>query len=206
MANIDLLETQEELQWLEKKLDIKSKRLASSQRKTVKRGEVYGCDFGYNLGSELRGYHPCVIIQNNATSVNLQTVCVAPITHASSRTSRPASLVPIAQQKDTTGKVIIEGYADIANLRALSKARLTKYIATLSTIDMQKIDAEIAAVTDLYGYYKDAQSKIQIAQNRADAKEEKIKKLRKVLQETEKLLTEKEYAELRETITEALKL
>ncbi len=203
MPNIDLQETQEELQWLEKKLGIKAQR---SVLRTVKRGEIYGCDFGYNIGSELRGYHPCVIIQNNTTTINLRTVCVAPITHASTRATIPASLVPIDQQTDANGNILIEGYADIANIRTVSKARLTRLKTTLSADDMKKIDSALSSITDLHHYYKDLSNKLTRAQQHANLRSEKVKNIRKILLEIDQMTAEELPDAVRQKIHEALKV
>lgn len=206
MPDIDLKETQEELQWLEKKLSIKATRLANGQKVITNRGEVYWCEFGYNLGSELRDRHPCVIVQNNTTAMNRRTVLIAPITHASARTSKPASLVPITQQKDSAGNVIIEGYTDVANMRTISKARLGRRITSLTAADMQNIDSAIASVTDLYHYYKDVTGKLARAQAHANLRSEKVKKIRAILQEIENMPVEDVPASVRSKITEALKV
>lgn len=205
MANIDLQETKEELQWLEKKLDIKARRLIPGQTISVKRGEVYGCDFGYNIGTELRGYHPCVIIENDATSINRQSVCVAPITHATQR-KKSALLVPITQQTDAQGKLLIEGYVDVAGIRSVSKARLTQRKAVLTKADMLDVDRALASVTDLYGYYKTVEGKLETAQKRGDAKEEKIKVLRSLLLDVQKELSPNSDQTLKQRIQEALAL
>ncbi len=206
MANIDLQETKDELQWLEKKLEIKALRLTNGQRIAVRRGEVYGCDFGYNIGSELRGYHPCVIVENDATSATRRSICVAPITHASQRQHMPASLVPITRQIDANGNLMIEGYADVAGIRAVSKARLTRKKAVLPPADMLQIDKAIASITDIYGHYKALEKKLETAQKRGDAKEEKAKILRNLLMEAEKNLPADLNSNLRERIAEALKI
>lgn len=205
MANIDLQETKDELQWLEKKLDIKARRLIPGQTISVKRGEVYGCDFGYNIGTELRGYHPCVIIENDATSINRQSVCVAPITHATQR-KKSALLVPITQQTDAQGKLLIEGYVDVAGIRSVSKARLTQRKAVLTKADMLAVDRALASVTDLYGYYKTVEGKLETAQKRGDAKEEKIKVLRSLLLDVQKELSPNSDQTLKQRIQEALAL
>lgn len=205
MPQIDLFETQEELKWIEKKLDIKANRLVPSYRMNVRRGEVYGCDFGYNLGSEMRGYHPCVILQNNAAS-SMRTAFVAPITHASSRSHTSPSLVPIARQVDSRGKLLIEGYVDVAGARSVSKARLTSCKTTLPAAEMKKVDVALASLTDLYGYYKDLENKYKVAEGRGNQKEEKIKALRTALQKIEKALPDETDEQLRATIRNALNL
>ncbi len=189
MPNIlDLQETKDELEWLNKKLDIKARKLQGRPLPSVRRGEVYWCVFGYNLGSEIRGTHPCVVIQNNASSGNLRTVIVAPVTHASNRSATSSLLVPITRQADKQGQTILEGYADLANLRTISKARLGKMIARLPNADMAKIDKAIAVSFDLYGYYSVQSKKLDAAIKRGDDKEIKIKALRKALTEIESAL------------------
>lgn len=205
MPNIDLIETQEELQWLEKKLDIKANRLVPSSSMIVRRGEVYGCYFGYNVGSEMRGYHPCVILQNNSV-VNMRTVFVAPITHASSRSHTSPSLIPIAQQKDAAGNLLIEGYVDVAGARSVSKARLTRCKTVLPAAEMERIDNALASLTDLYGYYRDMKRKYTAAEKRGNQKEEKIKALRKVLQEVKAALPDNTEEKLLLAINKALNL
>lgn len=206
MAHIDLQETKDELQWLEKKLEIKALRLINGQRVAVRRGEVYGCDFGYNIGSELRGYHPCVIVENDATSTTRRSVCVAPITHASQRQHVPASLVPITRQTDANGNLMIEGYVDVAGIRAVSKARLTCKKAVLPPADMLQIDKAIASITGIYGHYNAIEKKLETAQKRGDAKEEKARILRALLIEAEKNLPVGLDGDLRERIAGALQL
>ena len=206
MPNIDLQETQEELQWLEKKLDIKANRVIRARRRPVRRGEVYGCDFGYNIGSELRGYHPCVIVENNATSANRHSICVVPITHAANRQVIPASLVPITRQADQSGNTIVEGFADVAGIRTVSKARLTTKKTVLPASDMLEIDKQLATLTDLYSYYSDLNRRLATAQQRGNAKEEKARKLRALLIEAEKELPDSLAGDLRQRITDALKL
>lgn len=206
MPVIDLKETQEELQWVEQKLSIKATRLAKGQKISTLRGEVYWCDFGYNLGSELRGRHPCVILQNNTSSMNMRTVLVAPITHASARANKPAALVPIARQVSPAGAVVIEGYVDTANMRTVSKARLAMRITTLPAADMLNIDSAVSSVTDLYHHYKDVSDKLARARTHAEARAEKVKKIRAVLQEIDALPEEEVPAAVRAKIAEALNI
>ena len=206
MPVIDLKETQEELQWVEQKLSIKATRLAKGQKIGTLRGEVYWCDFGYNLGSELRGRHPCVILQNNTSAMNMTTVLVAPITHASARVNKPAALVPITRQVSPAGAVVIEGYVDTANMRTVSKARLAMRITTLPAADMLNIDSAVSSVTDLYHYYKDVSDKLARARTHAEARGEKVKKIRAVLQEIAALPEEEVPAAVRSKIAEALNI
>lgn len=206
MDCIDLKETQEELQWLEQKLEIKARRLQSGPRPAVKRGQVYGCDFGYNIGTELRGYHPCLILESNASSGSRQSVCVAPITHAAARRQLPPSLVPITTQMDADGRPILEGYVDVAGMRVVSKARLTRLKAELPRGDMLLVEKAMASLTGLYAHYADLQKKCIAAQRRGDAKEEKIRRMRALLLRMEADAALDLPSGLREELEEILKL
>lgn len=180
MSTIDLKDTQMELQWLEKKLAI-THGLQESQNRTVKRGEVYLCEFGYNLGSELRGIHPCVIIQSDSSAPNSYTVCAIPITHAASRAANPPpSLVAITRQANSN-RTIIEGYVNISQVKCISKGRLKDQICVLPAQDMQAIDQQLASIMGLYTYVLDAKKKLATAVKRAEDKETKIKELRSCL-------------------------
>lgn len=178
---IDLKETQSELEWLKTKLSIRARKLQGQRLPFVHHGEVYRCLFGYNLGSEMRGEHPCVIIQNNANSATLNTAIVAPITHATNRKKTSSLLVPITPQHGANGAVTLEGYVDVANMKTVSKARLISMITTLPGSDMKKVDKALAVALDVYGYYSDQAKKLETAIKRADAKEQKIKALRNAL-------------------------
>lgn len=175
-----LSNTKDELEWLKEKLQIAT-QIRHGQVRTTKRGEVYGCSFGYNIGAELRDYHPCVVIQRDSVASNGFTVLVAPITHASNRSSIPHYFVPIKQQLDANGQILVEGYVNVAAMRSVSKARLTKFKALLSVQDMQAIDSEIATSLDLYHYHANCDAKLVTARKRADDAVEKIKKLRAAL-------------------------
>lgn len=205
MTTIDLQETQMELRWLDKKLALTS-NVKTSQLRTVHRGEVYQCEFGHNVGSEMRNVHPCVIIQNDSSAPNSWTVCVVPITHAATRNTFPPALVQITQQFDVKQRIIIEGYADVAQIKCVSKARLHQHICTLPSGDMKNIDKQLATITDLYDYYLKNEKKLQTAIKRADDKESKIKVLRKYLQNIADVVDGNSAEKVRELIKEALNL
>lgn len=188
MPKIDLVETQDELAWLREKLAIKATRLAVCSKRTIKRGEAYGCDFGYNIGAELRGYHPCVVLQSNSAPATLETLIVAPITHAASRGQIPQTLVQITTQKDQSGKTILEGYVNLSGIKAVSKARLTKKIASLPKSDLEKIDSEIATQLGIYHYYSDMENKLNKARTYSDSRDKQLKQLRALLQEIDDAL------------------
>ncbi len=51
---------------------------------TIKRGQVYRCNFGCGIGSEMQKERPALIIQNNVANSRLGNTIVIPINHDNS--------------------------------------------------------------------------------------------------------------------------
>ena len=66
--NIDLNKVQIMLEWLKTKLYLDT-IAAKAQKRVVKRGQVYKCNFGYGVGSEMQKERPCVVIQNDIGNI-----------------------------------------------------------------------------------------------------------------------------------------
>lgn len=156
--NIDLSKTQKYLEWLKTKLYLDSITENAKTRK-VKRGQVYWCHFGYNVGSEMskESPRPCVIIQKDVINIKSPNTIVVPITHD---TSTVPCLVPINTIKNEEDEVILDGKVNVSNILCVSKARLTNYIATLSNSEIKAIDEAIAKQLNLYTYYNEISDKL----------------------------------------------
>lgn len=66
------------LGWTEIKFDY---RYFGSNKRVVKRGEIYYCELGENVGSEQSEYRPVIILQNDVGNQFGPTTIVAPITN-----------------------------------------------------------------------------------------------------------------------------
>ena len=133
--NIDLEKTQSMLEWLKTKLFLDSISNKAKSR-IVHRGEVYECNFGIGIGSEMQKDRPCVIIQGNVGNINSSNVIVAPITHTDKPLPCMAKIIP---QSNSQG-IILDGFANLSNIQTVSKARLGNYITRLSKADIKEID------------------------------------------------------------------
>lgn len=153
---IDLHETQNMLEWLKTKLYLNT-QTSNARNRSVQRGQVYWCNFGCGVGSEMQKKRPAVIIQNNIANIKSGNTIVIPITHDNS--TLPC-MAPITPQYDNTGILILDGQANTSNLICVSKARLGDPICTLPNSDMKKIDEALAKSVDLMGYYADLKSKL----------------------------------------------
>lgn len=93
----------------------------------MNRGDVYLVDFEPSVGAEIRKKRPAMIISCNEANKHLRTVMVIPF---SSRTEKvyPFEVLVKRQQSGLN----IDSKLKIPQMRAVDKARLSKYIGTLN--------------------------------------------------------------------------
>ncbi len=187
---IELSKIQNLLDWIKTKIYLDTISINSIKR-VVRRGEVYKCNFGIGIGSEMQKERPCVIVQNNTRNSHSGNIIVVPISHTNKKIS---CLVPIETKKDEENNVILDGYANVSNLMCVSKARLGSYISTLSKEEMKKIDTELFAILDLFGYYKQFERQLK-------DKDIYISKLKKQLTELKQITNTDSFENLRKEIS-----
>ena len=187
---IELSKIQNLLEWMKTKIYLDSISLNAIKR-VVKRGEVYKCNFGIGIGSEMQKERPCIIVQNNTRNSHSGNVIVIPISHTNKKIS---CIIPIDTRKDENENIILDGYANVSNLMCVSKARLSSYIATLSKKEMKRIDMELFAILDLIDYYKQFERQLK-------NKEIYILKLKKQLEELKQITNTDSFAELKKKIS-----
>lgn len=172
--NIDLIKTQQYLEWFKNKLYLNAIAPISKKR-IIFRGQVYQCNLGVGVGSEECKERPCVILQYNSANKSSPNTLIAPITHSSSNLP---IVVPITTKTDSNGNIILDGNVLLGNITCISKARLGDYITNLSPKEMNEIDTAIAISLDINHYYKTLQNehrdKLQYI--------EKLKSIRNALQ------------------------
>lgn len=153
---IELGQAQKMLEWLKTKLYLDA--LSTNARtRAVKRGQVYRCNFGCGIGSEMQKDRPAVIIQNDVGNNRSGNTIVIPITHDTSTLPCVANITP---QIDSSGNIILDGQANASNMMCVSKARLGDFVCALPSSDMKLIDEAIARTVDLMGYYADITQKL----------------------------------------------
>lgn len=152
--NIDLIKTQQYLEWLKNKLYLNAIALTAKKR-IIFRGQVYQCNLGVGVGSEECKERPCVILQYNSANKSSPNTLIAPITHSSSNLP---TVVPITSKTDSNGKTILDGNVLLGNITCISKARLGDYITSLSPAEMKEFDTAIAISLDINHYYKTLQN------------------------------------------------
>ncbi len=155
--SVELSNAQQFISWMNTKSHLNTISKSAAKR-FVKRGQVYWCHFGLNIGSEMSKAtpRPAVVVSNFKTNKNSSNIIVVPVTH---NVSTLPYLVPIAPVTDGNGKVILDGQVDTANIICVSKARLGDLITTISTTHMKDIDKSISISLDLIDYYTDEANK-----------------------------------------------
>lgn len=152
--NIDLTKTQQYLEWFKNKLYLNAIAPAAKNR-IIYRCQVYRCNLGIGVGSEECKERPCVILQYNSANRTSPNTVVAPITHT---TSALPIVVPIAEKKDSSGKLILDGNVLLGNITCVSKARLGDYITDLTADEMRAVDKAIFISLDTNHYYQTLQN------------------------------------------------
>lgn len=94
----------------------------------VKKGEIYNCNFGQNIGSEQNKCRPALILQNAAGNKFSPATIVAPITDEQKK-DLPVhvDLEGLKSNCSVHGKVLIE------QMRCVSKDRLGKKLDSIDT-------------------------------------------------------------------------
>jgi len=156
--NTDLASAEKLIAWLKTKSHLNSISSRAGGR-FVKRGQVYWCHFGINIGSEMSkaSPRPAIIVQNYIGNFRSPNTVVVPVTHDSGTLPCLVQLTPIVD--NSTGKAILDGQANTANIICVSKARLGDLIATLSNADMKKVDESMAQTLELMHYHKELKDK-----------------------------------------------
>ena len=154
----------------------------------VKRGQVYWCDFGIGVGSEMskESPRPCVILQKTSININSSNTIVVPITHD---TDTLPCLVPIREYYDAHGNKILNGQINVSNIVCISKSRLGKQICQLDNNELAEVDKRLMQQLDIYKPYYDMNKQLSQIRKRLKISEtdDIIAKLQDVLDKAEKI-------------------
>ncbi|WCF11461.1 type II toxin-antitoxin system PemK/MazF family toxin (plasmid) [Paenibacillus thiaminolyticus] len=124
-------------------LSVKEK---TSREIVPKRGQIWTCHFGENVGCEVNKTRPCVILQNNLGNTKGASSIVVPITKREERLQTHVTLDEsdlMYVENSIMGTVITE------QIRFVSKARLGRKIGILSDEAMIRIESALGIALDL---------------------------------------------------------
>jgi mRNA-degrading endonuclease toxin of MazEF toxin-antitoxin module len=123
-------EVYEHVQWANDKIGIINK-VGTSLSTKPRRGEIWTCQLGKNIGSEENKIRPAIIVQNNTGNDRGPTTIIVPI---SNRPKKIATHIEIRKNdyKLVDGeKNIITGTILCEQIRVIAKVRLGRHVATL---------------------------------------------------------------------------
>ena len=159
---IDHIKIQKILDWVKDALRLDA-NVVNARSRHVRRGEVYRCNFGVGVGSEMQKDRPAVIVQIDSFNRTSGNTIVVPITHDTSTLPCMVPITPVYESDGVTLK--LDGQANTSNVVCISKARLGNHIATLSNADMKQIDKALAMSTGLLTHYSALESKLNDKMN-----------------------------------------
>jgi mRNA-degrading endonuclease toxin of MazEF toxin-antitoxin module len=102
-------------------------RYSGNNSRVVKKGEIFYCDLGINIGSEQEKRRPVVILQNDTGNKYSPTTIIAPITNTSKNLPVHVLLDNVQKGLKTTGLIMLE------HIREVAKCRLGIYIEKIDT-------------------------------------------------------------------------
>jgi len=146
--NIILYETQNIIDATKEQIYLQGKT-HTGKRAKPRRGQVFNCHLGVGVGSEFQKKRPCIVISNTVNNINTSIVVVAPMTHT--KRDYPA-FIPVKHCNDA-GLLLLDGYADLSAIRAVSSYRLAGLICELTKENMKEIDIAIARHLDIMHHY-----------------------------------------------------
>ena len=155
--DIEINKVQYILEWVKKQIYLDA-NAEKAKNRIVHRGEVYQCDFGVGIGSEMKKERPCLVIQGNVGNINSSNVIVAPITHANKTIPSMTHIIP---QYSSNGEVLLDGQVNLSNIQTVSKARLGNFITKLSKDDMNNVNHSLYVSLGLMKEIKEYEKKIE---------------------------------------------
>ncbi|MEA4828245.1 type II toxin-antitoxin system PemK/MazF family toxin [Clostridium sp. JNZ J1-5] len=114
-----------------------------------RRGEIWTCELGQNIGSEENKIRPVIIIQNDTGNKNAPTTIIAPISNRPKKIAVHIELRESDYTLENGEKSHITGTILAEQIKVVSKARLGRHIATLNKDFMELLDSKLRISLEL---------------------------------------------------------
>jgi mRNA interferase MazF len=113
-----------------------------------KKGDVWTCNMGINVGCELNKVRPVIIISNDIGNTKSPIITVVPISHREGQQPTQVNLSPedfSFMENSITGTSLAE------QIKVVSKARLGRKIGELNSTAMTKVELSILVSLGMIG-------------------------------------------------------
>ena len=133
--------------WILRQFELNDKAQYAKTR-LIRRGQVYWCEFGINIGNEISksSARPAIVLQSNSGNFNSPNTIVVPVTH---NTGNQFFLVPLVTQYNPDGSVLLDGKVNVTNIMCMSKARLGNFITWIPRRELRAIESALRIVLGL---------------------------------------------------------
>lgn len=115
---------------------------------TPKKGEVWTCNLGENVGCELNKIRPVIITSNNVGNGNAPIVTIVPISH---REEYLPTQVSLHDNDFSYMETKISGTSLAEQIKVVSKARLGRKIGELNKTAQDKVELSILVSLGMIG-------------------------------------------------------
>lgn len=113
-----------------------------------KKGEVWTCNLGENVGCELNKIRPVIITSNNKGNENAPIVTIVPISH---REGYLPTQVPLNDTDFSFQEKEISGTSLAEQIKVVSKARLGRKIGELNESALNKVELSVLVSLGMIG-------------------------------------------------------
>ncbi|MCY6959219.1 type II toxin-antitoxin system PemK/MazF family toxin [Clostridium brassicae] len=134
--------------WVNEQIKINDNPQKSS-RIVPRRGEIWTCELGQNVGSEENKVRPVIIIQNNTGNKKAPTTIVAPISNRPKKIAVHIELREDDYKLENGEKNHVTGTILAEQIKVVSKARLGRHIATVNKEFMKILDSKLKISLEL---------------------------------------------------------
>ena len=138
--------------WILEQMQYNYKSKKFRNRRVIKKGEIYWCNFGLNIGSEYSSIsenanmRPCLVLGNNMF-INSNNTIVAPLT--SFKNSKKIMSTDYLLKKSNNNQLDKDSIIKLSHLRDVSHIRLGKRIGKVSKETISEIEKNLLIIFDI---------------------------------------------------------
>lgn len=190
MINISKDKIHKLMLWFQEVLNLET---LSNQRQLIRpvyRGEVYFCNLGEGIGTELCKNRPCIIVQNNILGRTSPNTIIVPITRGGKPHKHSVIIPPLAYTDETGTVQTLTGTVLVTDIKTLNKVRLGRKIGKIKSKTMIEIENNLIFNLGMQEKIVKYENIIKSKDRIIESREKKIVKNMEIIEKLEKKLKE----------------